>query len=69
MASTLSIRVNADNPNHHLYNNNGTWFIHYTHCPTPLTAERVRHSLRTSDLPTARLLRDRCLAEMEGGQR
>ena len=54
----LGIRVNPVNPNHHLWNNNGTWFVHYTVYPTPGTAERVRESLGTKDLSTARRLRD-----------
>ena len=58
MSSTLSIRINADNPNHHLYNNNGTWFIHFTRWPTQHTTERVRRSLGTRDLAVARILRD-----------
>ena len=27
---TLSIRTKADNPDHHLWNNHGIWFVHYT---------------------------------------
>lgn len=53
-----SLRVCPENPNHHLWNNHGTWFLHYTIHPTPLTKERVRRSLGTKDLPTARLRRD-----------
>ncbi|MCE9614867.1 MAG: hypothetical protein K8T26_11360 [Lentisphaerae bacterium] len=56
--ASLSIRVNADNPNHHLWNNNGTWFIHYTVHPDRLTAARVRRSLGTKSLPTALKRRD-----------
>lgn len=59
------IRINADNPNHHLWNNNGTWFIHYTVYPTPVTAERVRKSLHTRDLHEARILRDRELNRIQ----
>jgi len=55
---TLAIRINTQNPNHHLFNNNGTWFIHYTRCPTPITAERVRRSLGTKSLDEARKRRD-----------
>jgi len=42
--SKLSIRTNPENPNHHLWNNHGTWFIHYVVHPTPITKERVRRS-------------------------
>ena len=63
----LAVRVNPDNPNHHLWNNHGTWFVHYTVHPDPLTAERVRRSLGTRSLETARRLRDAILAgEGEG---
>lgn len=51
----------ADNPNHHLWNNNGTWFIHYTCYPTAFTKERVRRTLGTHHLPVARARRDAVL--------
>ena len=54
----LAIRVNPGNPNHHLWNNNGTWFVHYTVLPTLSTSERVRKSLRTRRLYEARHKRD-----------
>ena len=53
-----AIRVSADNPNHHLWNNHGTWFLHYTVYPTPLTKDRIRRSLGTKDLAVARSRRD-----------
>lgn len=53
-----SLRFRPDNPNHHLWNNNGTWFLHYTVYPTPFTKERIRRSLGTKDLDTARARRD-----------
>ena len=37
-AMQLAIRVQDGNPDHHLWNNNGTWFVHYTVYPTPMTA-------------------------------
>jgi len=41
-----SIRVLTDNPDHHLWNNNGTFWCHYTlHFPD-YTKRRVRQSLR-----------------------
>ena len=52
------IRVRAENPNHHLWNNHGTWFLHYTIHPTPFTKERIRRSLGTKDLAVARERRD-----------
>lgn len=58
------IRIRTDNPNHHLWNNHGTWFLHYTTHPTPLTKERVRRSLGTKDLAMARRRRDVFFAEL-----
>ena len=52
----LSIR--PENPNHHLWNNHGTWFLHYTVHPTPFTKERIRRSLGTKDVNVARERRD-----------
>ena len=54
----LRIRVRPDNANHHLWNNHGTWFLHYTVHPTPFTKERVRRSLGTPSLAAARERRD-----------
>ena len=59
MLSTLhGIRVRAENENHHLWNNHGTWFLHYTVHPTPFTKERIRRSLGTKDVNIARERRD-----------
>ncbi len=52
------IRVRAENENHHLWNNHGTWFLHYTVHPTPFTKERIRRSLGTKDVTIARERRD-----------
>ena len=60
-SQVLSVRVNPRNPNHHLWNNNGTWFVHYTVYPTPVTKERIRHSLGTRNEREARRRRDRIL--------
>ncbi len=60
----LSLRISDDNPNHHLWNNNGTWFVHYTVCEPGLSGVRRRHSLRTDDLREARQRRDRLFAGM-----
>ncbi len=60
----LAVRIDPSNPNHHLWNNNGTWWIHYTNYPNAWSAERVRRSLRTRSLEEARRLRDRHLGEL-----
>ena len=59
-----AVRINPDNANHHLWNNHGTWFLHYTVHPTPFTKERVRRSLQTRDLTTARERRDAFFAHL-----
>lgn len=46
------------NPNHHLWNNRGTWWCHFTIHRPDYTAQRIRVSLRTRDLETARARRD-----------
>ena len=56
--TTLAVRVNQKNPNHHLWNNNGTWWCHFTlHLPDS-TKARIRKSLGTSRPDEARQLRD-----------
>jgi hypothetical protein len=58
----ISRRQKIDGPNHHLWFNHGSWWIHYTiHLPDHTKARR-RRSLRTSDLGAARRLRDRILS-------
>jgi hypothetical protein len=61
MSHLLAIRLNAAKPDHHLWNNNGTWWCHYTVHATPLTKQRVRKSLQTKILTEARLRRDQML--------
>ncbi len=64
-APRLSIRVEAANPLHHLWNNNGTWWIHYTIHPDTRTKARVRRSLRTRELAEALVRRDAILGRQE----
>jgi hypothetical protein len=48
----------AFNPDHHIWNNHGTWWLHATvHLPD-YTKERVRVSLGTKDRDEARQRRD-----------
>ena len=61
-----AIRIDNSNLNHHIWNNNGTWWIHYTIYPTPVTAERIRHSLKTKNLDEARNLRDKIICKILG---
>lgn len=60
----LSLRIAEDNPNHHIYCNNGTWWIHYTTHPCRVTSDRKRASLKTRDLAVARKRRDAFLAHL-----
>ena len=64
----LAVRINRANLNHHLWNNNGTWFLHYTRHEPGFIKVRCRQSLRTRSLNAARQLRDAVLssAMMEG---
>ena len=61
----LSIRMDDNNPNHHLWLNNGTWFAAYTVLTSPMTAERIRTSLRTKDVLAARQRRDQLFQEVD----
>ena len=64
LAKLPGIRVDAENPNHHLWDNHGTWFLHYTIHPTPFTKERIRRSLGTKDVKVARERRDNFFATL-----
>jgi hypothetical protein len=64
MTHPLAIRLNPGNPDHHLWNNNGTWFVHYTIHPTPFTKQRIRASLGTKNLAEARLRRDQLVVSV-----
>ena len=57
----IALRIDESNLNHHLWNNNGTWWIHYTVYPTPVPVERIRRSLKTKILEEARNRRDKIL--------
>jgi hypothetical protein len=60
---TISRRQRTLGANHHLWNNNGTWWFHGTlHIPDG-TAERIRVSLRTRDISAARNQRDKILTQ------
>lgn len=64
LANLPGLRVDAENPNHHLWDNHGTWFLHYTIHPTPFTKERIRRSLGTKDVRVARERRDHFFATL-----
>jgi hypothetical protein len=67
----LAIRGRTGSRTHHLWNNNGTWWCHYTvHLPD-FTKKRVRISLDTHNPNLAMRMRDSLLKRvsvcMEGG--
>ena len=55
-------RAQVGNANHHLWNNNGTWWCHLTLHLSDYTKRRLRLSLGTHSLTDARCLRDSLLA-------
>lgn len=61
----LATRRTDTNPNNHLMNNHGTWWIRFTLRSTEGTSKRPAYSLKTPDLETARRIRDRILAALE----
>jgi hypothetical protein len=64
MQHALSIRVDATNPDHHLWNNHGIWWIHYTLLEGGLRQHRIRRSLQTRDRAQARAIRDVLFARL-----
>ncbi len=62
--ATPAIRIASANPDHHLWNNNGTWWIHYTLHLSDYTKHRVRKSLSTSRQEEARRRRDEIFADL-----
>ncbi|MFM7181518.1 MAG: hypothetical protein ACKO2G_08655 [Verrucomicrobiales bacterium] len=60
--TTLSQRQKSAGADHHLWNNNGTWWFHATAHLADNTARRIRLSLRTTDLAEARRRRDNILS-------
>jgi len=64
-STRLSLRVKEDNPLHHLWNNNGTWWIHYTIHLSDYTAKRVRQSLATQEVSEAIRRRDELLSQQK----
>jgi hypothetical protein len=62
----LSVRCRPGNADHHLWNNNGTFWCHLTvHFPD-FTKRRLRLSLETQDIRYARQLRDSLFALLGG---
>ena len=65
-----SIRVDGDNPAHHLFQNNGeVWWVYYQSFPNPVQEQRIRRSLGTKDLKEAVARRDALFAKLFPGYR
>lgn len=64
----LASKARSANPNHHLTNNNGTWWCQLTVHEGPFS-RRLRFSLKTSEVAAARERRDRILARLASGIR
>jgi len=63
--ASLSIKIDSENPDHHLWNNHGTWWVHYTTHQPDYTKRRVRVSLETRSRHEARQRRDTLFAHLE----
>ena len=63
--AALSITIDTTNPDHHLWNHHGTWWIHYTVHQSDYTKRRVRVSLETRNLREARSRRNSILTHLE----
>ena len=57
----LSLRTHPGNPNHHLWWNNGTWWLHATVHRPDYTKQRLRLPLETKNITLARTRRDAVL--------
>jgi hypothetical protein len=57
----LSLRTHTANPNHHLWWNNGTWWLHATVHRPDYTKQRLRLPLETKHVGLARSRRDAVL--------
>ena len=65
----LSLRAHPRNPNHHLWWNNGTWWLHATVHRPDYTKQRLRLPLETKNIHRARVQRDAVLASFSGGRK
>ncbi len=63
--AALSIKIDSENQDHHLWNNHGTWWIHYTVHQSDYTKRRVRVSLETRNVREARSRRNSILTHLE----
>ncbi len=60
----LDLGGNEKDPNQRLWNDRGMWWCHLTVHKNDATSERLRFSLKTRDLESARDRRDRILRDI-----
>ena len=65
----LSLRSHPSNPSHHLWWNNGTWWLHATVHRPDYTKQRLRVPLETKNIHHARVRRDNVLASLSGSRK
>lgn len=58
--------MKTQHPDHHIWNNHGTFFCAFTVHGKDYTKHRVRRSLGTKDIEVARRRRDRIMHETPG---
>jgi hypothetical protein len=63
----LNVRIDASRPDHHLWNNHGIWWCHYTLLRPDGRKRRVRVSLETRDAGEARSKRDELFRRLGAG--
>ena len=60
---SLSVRVRETNPDHHLFNNHGTWWCHFWAIADGIRQRRFRVNLHTSSRSKARAKRNSILQD------
>ena len=59
-----ALRIDESNLNHHLWNNRGVWWCHFT-VHQKSKSKRMRFSLKTEDIDIARRRRDKIFSDLE----
>lgn len=65
---SLAVRVDDTYPHHHLWNNNGTWWCHFTVHLNGYQKKRIRLSLQTTKVKEAMRKRDQLFASISKEQ-
>lgn len=56
----VKLKIDKDNPNHHIWLNRGVWWCHFT-VHQNAESKRIRFSLKTTDVEVARKRRDKII--------